>query len=103
MYLVITDGAIHYFLSSSRDAVKILREQNTAKTVWVYDRNGWWLSYAKRTPSGSVSRAKMFPDGAPREYYIRIYKLLLYLRKNNENCEIPKQTDVNGLLDLYGY
>lgn len=59
-----------YEISESRDAMKHIKRLN-AQTVWVYDRNGWWLSFADLDKNGIPYRPQMFPDGEPKEYYAR--------------------------------
>lgn len=71
MYLIVYrtfDGKTHYSLSYSRNAIKHLKFKK-AKTVWVYDNKGWWLSFADTDKMGKPYRPKMYPDGEPREFY----------------------------------
>lgn len=82
MYLVIyrdsndKNKCGNYFVSKSRNAIKHLIKLN-AQTVWVYDNNGWWVSFADRDGNGNPFGPKMFPDGAPRPRYAQMYKELL--------------------------
>lgn len=69
-YLVVCSGSnsAKYSLSTSRNAMRHLVEKN-AKTVWVYDKNGWWISFADTDKSGNPFRPKMYHDGEPKQFY----------------------------------
>lgn len=82
MYLVIyrerngKDMKGNYLLSKSRDSIKHLIKLN-AQTVWVYDKDGWWVSFADRDKDGNPFRPKMYLDGEPRKRYAQMYNDLL--------------------------
>lgn len=65
-----------YDISKSRNAIKHLKDLN-AQTVWVYDRNGYWLSFADRDKNGIPYRPTMYPDGEPRLHYAMMYSRLM--------------------------
>jgi len=65
----------NYEISNSRNAMKHLEEKD-AQTVWVYDKDGWWLSFADRDQNGKPYRPQMCPDGEPRKYYAEKFKEL---------------------------
>ena len=73
-YLVIVRGdklstPSTYFPSNSRDSIKHMLENN-GTYCWVYDKDGWWISHARRDPeTGKAYHAPMFPDGEPRTRY----------------------------------
>lgn len=73
-YLVIVRGEklsvpSTYFPSNSRDSIKHMLENN-GTYCWVYDKNGWWISHARKDPkTGKAYHAPMFPDGEPRTRY----------------------------------
>ena len=69
---------VNYDISKSRDAIKHLRALN-AQTVWVYDKNGYWVSFADRTVNGNPYRPKMLPDGEPRKKYAEAYEKLRHM------------------------
>ena len=76
MYLVIIykaeDKKTYYTLTKSRNAMKLI-EAFHATGVWVYDKNGWWLSCAWRGTDGKPFRPRMMRDGEPRSYYAKLY------------------------------
>ena len=69
---------VNYDISKSRDAIKHLRALN-AQTVWVYDKNGYWVSFADRDVNGNPYRPKMLPDGEPRKKYAEAYEKLRHM------------------------
>ncbi len=79
MYLIVAlkkSGKIEHTLSKSRNAMMHL-EIEDAKSVELYDRNGWLLSRAERDEKGNPTRPKLFLDGEPKKYYKDMYKELL--------------------------
>ena len=66
---------VNFDISKSRDAFKHLQTLN-AQTVWVYDKDGYWISFADRVVDGKPYRPKMFPDGEPRKRYVEAYERL---------------------------
>lgn len=73
------DGS-NYDLSRSRDAMKHI-ERLSAQTVWVYDKNGYWVSFADRDKNGKPYRPRMYPDGEPRAFYADIFRRLSDMAK----------------------
>jgi hypothetical protein len=88
-YLVIVRGdklstPSTYFPSNSRDSIKHMLENN-GTYCWVYDKDGWWLSHARRdSKTGKAYHAPMFPDGEPRRRYAVM--LAEFNRKEKEKC-----------------
>ncbi len=73
-----------YFPSNSRDSIKHMLENN-GTYCWVYDKDGWWLSYARRdSKTGKVYHPRMFPDGEPRPKYAAM--LAEFNRKEKVNA-----------------
>lgn len=70
-YLVITREKD--FISNSRDALKHLKN-SSGLSCMVYDKDGWWISFARRNDDGVPKRENPFPDGEPRLYYAKIIK-----------------------------
>ena len=70
-YLIITKE--RDFISNSRDALKHLKN-STGTGCMVYDKDGWYISYAKRDYNGVPRRAIALCDGEPRLYYAKIIK-----------------------------
>lgn len=73
----------HYFVSESRNAIKHL-ETLSAKTVWVYDKNGWWLSFADRDKNGKPYRPIMYRDGEPRKFYAQKFQDIKVENRNGK-------------------
>ena len=72
------------FPSNSRNSIKHLEEQG-GTYCWIYDKDGWWVSYAHRDPkTGKVYHPKMFPDGEPRVKYAKM--LEEFNRKEKQNA-----------------
>lgn len=86
--VVIRDDTLNtptvHFPSNSRNSIKHLQENN-GTYCWVYDKNGWWLSYAHRDPkTGKAYHPRMFPDGVPRQRYTEM--LAEFNRKEKRNA-----------------
>jgi hypothetical protein len=84
MFLIVyrprgTTGS-NYDLSKSRDAMKHIENLN-AQTVWVYDKNGYWVSFADRDQSGKPYRPKMYSDGEPKAFYSDMFQRLSDMAK----------------------
>lgn len=76
MYLISAlkkNGQFEHSLSKSRNAMMHL-EIKDAKSIEIYDRNGWLLSKAERDQNGNPHRVKLFLDGEPRQYYKTIFR-----------------------------
>lgn len=89
-YLVVlrTDEGTRYLPSKSRNAVKHL-EDNKAIGCWVYDKDGYWVSFSELDrETGKARRSQMFPDGEPRARYARL--LEVFNDKNACLCELEK-------------
>lgn len=64
----------YYFPSNSRNSIKQM-EENKGTYCWVYDKDGFWLSYAaKDKQTGRSFHPRMFPDGEPRERYAEMLR-----------------------------
>ena len=72
----------YYTLTKSRNAMKLI-EQFHAKGVWVYDKDGWWISHAWRSEDGKTFRPRMMCDGEPRLYYAKLFAEMKQEMKSN--------------------
>ena len=70
-YLIITKE--RDFISKSRDALKHLKNSIGCGCM-VYDKDGWFISYAKKDDNGVPRRAPAICDGEPHLYYAKIIK-----------------------------
>ena len=64
-----------YSLSKSRNAMMHINAKG-ARSIEVYDKDGWLLSRAERNAAGIAYRPRLFLDGEPRNIYKRIYEEL---------------------------
>lgn len=65
----------NYDISKYRDAMRHINALS-AQTVWVYDKDGYWISFADRDDKGNPYRPKMYPDGEPRKFYADMHRRL---------------------------